>query len=110
LALALLFYNVIRQTYTLVVIDNPINPSSLANRPARELSTGDLLEILEDNLDQAQLQSILIRQLDSSLDWDEIKASTLQEIAQDAKYPEALADIPVENLTSQQTIEVLEAN
>lgn len=110
LALALLFYNVIRQTYTLVVIDNPINPSSLANRPARELSTGDLLEILEDNLNQAELQGILIRQLDSSLNWDEIKASTLQEIAQDAKYPEALADIPVENLTSQQTIEVLEAN
>lgn len=112
LALALLFYNVIRQTYTLVVIDSPIRPETLANRPATELEAEDLLSILSTTLDASRMQTLVLLKVAETAPEDiaNLQTEPVSAVLAEGQYPETLAETPISNLTAEESAEILGAN
>jgi phosphate transport system permease protein len=58
LGLTALLYNVLNDTAGLVAIDYSVAPSTLSERPLEDLSSAELIAILEDNLRRRQLTQL----------------------------------------------------
>jgi phosphate transport system permease protein len=58
LGLSALLYNILNETFGLVAFDYSVNPASLADRPLEELSSDELIVILQDNLRRAQIRNL----------------------------------------------------
>ncbi len=110
LALLLLFYNVIRQTITLVATENTIEPGTLADRPLEELSEAELAAILSENLSNGRLRVIILEDVVQApdSDWSTLNQQPLSDVLEEGIYPADLAELPFKDLALEQTISILE--
>src|SRR5687768_14044302 len=59
-ALMMLFYNILRQVVTLVVIENTIDPAELSDHHLEDMSEEELMAILTDNLSENRMRVLIL--------------------------------------------------
>lgn len=82
--LALLLYNIINQSFGYVAIQTKIDPATLAvnNRPLEELTSAELLTLLQDNVSKGKYRQLEREQPLSGRSRDEIYTLVWQEVIQ----------------------------
>lgn len=89
IALTMLFYNIVRQTFTLVAIENTVDPASLSDRPLAESSAESLLDILTAHVSFNRRRVLVLQDVAAApqADWPTLNQSPLRDFLDDAQYP-----------------------
>lgn len=110
LALGLLFYNIIRQSFTLIAVENTIEPKTLADRPLAELNEAELVAILSENVSENRLKVLILKDVVGAdqKEWATLNQLPLENILAANLYDKAWAEISFKDLELTQTTRILE--
>jgi phosphate transport system permease protein len=110
IALVLLGYNIIRSTFTIVAIENTIDPSTLSDRPLDELNDSELLVILSEHSNPNRLRVFILDNVAGApqSEWSILNQKPVDDILEEGQYPSALAGVLFSELQLEQTISILE--
>ncbi len=106
--LVILFAHIINQAFGLVVIENRVAPSDVADRPLNELSGSELIAILVDR--QPGRVSVVIRDRLSQVPNAEFTTQPLSEVLGGATYPPEWAELTIGDLDLAQRSQILVDN
>lgn len=104
IALLLLFYNIVRQSFTYVAIENTVEPATLADRPLEQLSEDELVAIIKEQINPNRLRVLILDEIVGApqSEWATLNQLPLSEILSDDQYPEELGDVLFKDLTPEQ--------
>lgn len=103
--LVILFAHIINQAFGLVIVENRVSPSELAERPLDELTESELFAIFVER--QPRRVPVAIRDKLSQVPNAEFTASPLSESIAGASYPEEWADLTITDLDVEQQGQIL---
>ena len=106
--LVILFAHIINQAFGLVVIENRVAPSDVADRPLNELSGSELIAILADR--QPGRVSVVIRDRLSQVPNAEFTTQPLSEVLGGSTYPPEWAELTIGDLDLEQRSQILVDN
>lgn len=106
--LMILFGHIINQAFGLVVIENRVAPSEIADRPLEELTESELVDILIER--QPGRISVAIRDRLSQVENADFTTLPLSEVLEGANYPSEWADLTITDLDVEQRGQILTDN
>lgn len=109
LALLLLFYNIIRQTVTLIAVENTVDPATLTDRPLEELSEEELAAILSENVTANRMRVLVMKDVVGAdqKEWAALNQQPLEDVLESGLYPEELSGLPFKDLELEQIVSIL---
>lgn len=112
-ALLLLFYNIVRQAFTLVAIENTIEPETLTGgRSLEELSEAELIALLKENSNKNRLRVLILNTVLAvpQQEWSLLNEKPLNKLLEADQYPQGMGDLIFKDLDLDQAAAVLEAS
>ncbi len=106
--LLILFTHVVNKAFGLVVIENRVAPSELADKPLAELTEQELVDILIDR--QPGRVPVVIRDKLSQVQPNEFTTAPLGEVLEGQTYPAEWADLTIGDLDLEQRGQILVDN
>jgi len=106
--LVILFGHIINQSFGLVVVENRVDPSEVADRPLDELAEPELVAILIEQ--QPGRISVVIRDMLSQVPIAEFTTNPLSEVLEGSVYPSEWADLTITDLSIEQRGQILADN
>ena len=103
--LVILFSHVVNQAYGLVVIENVLAPSEVADKPLDELTEEELIAILAER--QPGRVSVVIRDMLSQVPATEFTTAPLQDVLERGTYPADWANLTINDLDVEQRSQIL---
>lgn len=110
IALFLLAYNIVNRVFTIVAVENTVQPSELAERPLEELSEAELVAILAEESSTSRLKVFVFRDVigaTNNAEWAALNQTTVSDALENDQYPSELADIKFADLETEQVVEIM---
>lgn len=107
-ALIVIAVTIINSAFGYVIIQNTVEPSTLATVPLDELSSADLAEILRTNVPKRL--RVIIRDNLSTVPVEQFVAAPLSEVLTGKTYDPAWGDLTINDLTEDQYVTILSTN
>lgn len=108
ITLITLFLHVLNSSFGYVIIENSIDPATLADQPLADLSEDQLAQIFIDNAGNRVL--VFIRDELSQVEPAEFTTAPISDVLAGFTYPEATGDLKIRDLTPEQQKFVLVEN
>jgi phosphate transport system permease protein len=106
--LVILFAHVINQSFGLIVVENRVAPSEVADKPLQKLTNEELVAILIDR--QPGRISVVIRDQLSHVPDAEFTTSPLSAVLDGSVYPASWSDLTINDLDVEQRAQILADN
>jgi phosphate transport system permease protein len=109
IALFLLAYNIVNRVFTVVAIENSVEPESLADVPLDELSEAELVALLAEESSPTRLKVFIFRDILGAPDseWAALNQALVGDTLESNQYPEGVAQVKFADLEPEQTAEMM---
>jgi phosphate transport system permease protein len=108
LTLIVLFLHVMNSSFGYVIIENRVDPTTLADAPLATLSETELAQIFYDNAPNRVL--VFIRDKISQVPATEFTTAPIAQVLDSYSYPEGTGELVIRDLTPEQQLYVLTEN
>lgn len=109
IALAVLVLTILNQVFGLVAVEYAVTPVDLSERPLEELTSQELVDIIEIQSGIGPLR-VLMRDALSRVSTDQFTSAPLSEVLSGSQIPEGSANRTVRDLTAEEIKQILANN